>query len=179
MFLQPSDFAVEGDKYLIPNILTGDVDWTGYIDEVEEAILRQILGDVLYDEFILGLATLPTIPQQWLDLRDGASYVYHDKPQIYKGIKYVLKPYVFSEWMTDHYDNVTSSGVDIPTVENGETVSPATKIVLAYNTFVSRLGCEGKQRGTMYGFLNADPVSYSAWEFDENDEIEDINIWNI
>jgi hypothetical protein len=178
MFLQPSDFAVEGDKYLIPNILTGDVDYEDYIDSEEEDILRTILGDVLYEQFIIGINEV--IPdQKWVDLRDGAFYTYNSKQYKYRGLIYTLKPYIYSQWISDNFNNLAALGVVLPTVENGETISPATEIVLAYNEFVSRLGGVCKRRNTMYGFLDADPVFFSDWDFDCEDVIEEINTWNI
>lgn len=178
MFLQPSDFAIEGDKYLIPNILTGDVDYTDYIDEEEEDILRTILGDVLYDQFIIGIAEV--VPEQkWIDLRDGALYTYNSKQYDYRGLTYTLKPYIYSQWISDNFNNLANLGVVLPTIENGETISPATEIVLAYNEFVSRLGGVCKRRKTLYGFLDANLTDYATWNFDEDELIEEINIWNI
>lgn len=180
MILLPADFAVEGDKYLIPNVTTDeDIDYTTYIESEEEDILRTILGDALYEEFKAGLAVLPTVDQKWIDLRDGKVYNYNSKPYTYRGIKYVLKPYIYSQWISDNFNNLAKLGVNLPTLENGETISPATEIVLAYNEFVRRLGDSCKQRGTMYGFLSANPTVYPTWDFNQEDVIEEINIWNI
>lgn len=180
MFLSPDDFAVEGSRYLIPNILNEDgPDYTDFIDETEEEILRQIFGDELYEQFILGLADVSPA-QKWIDLRDGDVFTYQSKQYNYKGLVYVLQPYVYSEWIKDNFDNLARLGVNMPDLENGEPISPATRIVRAYNEFVDRLGCESIQRSTLYGFLQSNKeVSYPSWVFDEDEEIEAINIWNL
>lgn len=186
MFCEPEDFAEEGKEYQIPNIVDGDVDYTDWIDETEEDILRKIMGDAFYDEFILGLnIPAPGDPpgdppdELWANIVNGAPYTYRAKPYIWKGLKWLLKPYIYSEWITINHKNLAELGMQLPALENGETISPATEIVRAYNTFVERLGNCDKNKNTFHGFLLSDPVGYALWDFDAEDEIDYMNIWNI
>lgn len=181
MFVTPADFAIDGDKYLIPNITSveSEVDYENWIDETEEEILRLILGDVLYDQFIIGIGE-PVIDQKWIDLRDGAYYTYESKQYLWKGLKLLLKPYIHSEWVLINHKNLAEIGVTAPQLENGEMISPSKIIVDSYNAFIKILGSERKVKRTLYGFLDNNQTAYPDWEFDE-DEFDDegMNIFNI
>lgn len=71
-----------------------DTDLQSYIDETEEKILRGLLGDTLYIEFIAQLPT-PTL-QKWTDLLNGYNYTIEnedgDNESVYFiGVKKMLR----------------------------------------------------------------------------------------
>lgn len=181
MFVTPADFAVDGDKYLIPNITSeeSEVDYETWIDETEEEILRQLLGDILYDQFIVGIGEL--VPEQkWLDLRDGnVYYLYQSKQYLWKGLKALLKPYIHSEWVLINHKQLNEAGVTAPTLENGETISASRIIVSSYNDYAKLRGSECEYKRTLFGFLKSNPTGYSTWEIDDEVWNDEMNIWNI
>ena len=72
-----------------------------YIDATEKQILKQFLGDDLYDAFIEGLDTDP-VPARWTSLKN----------QLIDSTNYTspLTAFVFFKWMRDHTTNNIEDG---------------------------------------------------------------------
>ena len=130
MFLNAEDFVL---PYNIPNVDRIFNTLEDYINVTEEDVLRKLLGDQFYEDFIQGLETSGSVEQKWLDLKDGATFTSDDKTYKYKGIKSVLVPYVYSQWLSDNASNYTGIGVTVSNAENSVVVPPTNSIIKAYN----------------------------------------------
>jgi hypothetical protein len=120
---------------------------------------------------------------KWLKLRDGGTYEYNGKTYRYSGLKDILIPYIFSEYVKKNHVNVAKLGVNQPKVDNSVVVDPIHVIVSAYNEFVRLLGKSyyGVQSmNTFYGFYWANrTVDYTDLSFDSECEILPINSFGI
>ena len=134
MFIVAADF--ETPPYNLPN-LNDNTSFEDFVEEQEEEILRQLLGDSLYEAFIEGLEEDP-IPQRWIDLRDGKSYTYNDKTYKWKGIKKMLKPFIYSQWVRHDTDTATGVGIVVGNAENSQVINSSHRIAFSWNHF-SRL----------------------------------------
>lgn len=149
MFVVKTDFDIQ--PYTIPN-LSGNNNFLDYVEREEEDILKSLLGKSLYDAFIDGLDT--DYPEdRWVDLRDGADYIYLEKTYEWVGMKKMLIPYIFSMWLRDTFDNNSGIGVVVAKGENSKIINPGNRISRNFNEF-SRIASNCKdQKNTLYGFL--------------------------
>lgn len=204
MFVVSSDFDLE--PYNIPN-LNGNNSFTEYVSEKEEQALRELMGNVMYDQFVAGLVALPAVysiatdyavnaqvyqglsiwkslvtpnlaqplieganwtlleaKNKWLQLRDGDIY---STTNLWKGIKKLLIPYIYSYWVGDAYDTNSGIGVVKAKGENSVQISPKRRIVRAFNEYVKMAGeynwpysyrYDGVN--TLYGFITANANLY-------------------
>jgi hypothetical protein len=137
MFLTAEDFVL---PYNIPNVDRIFNTLEDYINLKEEEVLRQLLGDQVYEDFIDGLETSGPIEQKWLDLRDGGiTFEYESTTYRYGGVKSILTPYVYSQWISDNASNYTGIGVTVANSENSVVVPPTNTIIKSYND-ASRAG---------------------------------------
>lgn len=183
MFCTESDFELL--PYNIPNLSdpldenANDGTFEDYCDQVEAEVLEELLGLQLYEEFTLALAGL-TPDVWWTRLRDGYSYSEGDKTYTWKGMTWLLKPYVWFMWMRDNETKKTQEGGSVAVAENSERVSLAKELSMAYNDFAKRsgfVGC-GNSKNSLYGFLASDKEHYGNWDSSGAD-IEYINHYNI
>ena len=139
MFVQQTDF--DRLPYQIPNLnklSAGTFD--NYVDVKEEYMLRRLLGDSLYNSFIAGLGATPPIDPKWTNLRDGADYQVNGHTFHWNGVVDLLKPYIYSEWITDTFDTLTGIGMVVSSAENGQVKNPSRKISEAWNVFAVKAG---------------------------------------
>lgn len=137
--------------------------FTEFVDEQEELALRAILGDVFYEAFVLGLATTPTIPVRWTELRDGKDYDDQDgKLRKWKGMKDLLKPLIYSLWT--RYRASFNSGVGVVVADNENSVVATSNIdiVNGQNQFMNKAGSNEYHRSTLYQFLFLSGSTYEA-----------------
>lgn len=98
----------------------------------EERYLRDLLGDDLYDSFISGLAEV-SVKQKWIDLRDGKTYKIVDSAISdrdndilnvrFRGVKEMLKFFIWSEFQWKNRQLTFSSGIAIPKGNNATIIS--------------------------------------------------------
>ena len=161
MFLDQTDYTVT--PYIIPNQVDSR-DLQDYIDQKEEEHLKKILGIDLYREFMEGIETSGAIEQKWLDLQYGTDetenpdgsgdFEFCGITYEYLGIKKMLKPLIYSDWVRDNYRKLTSAGVVTPTGQNNSTaVVPDYEVVTAWNDFVNHWV-------TMHDFILSRPDDY-------------------
>ncbi len=79
---------------------------------------------------------------KWVLLRDGTEYSYpvnssypDNQTFVWVGMKQMLKPYIYSEWLKDTFDSHSGIGIVESKAENSNVISPAKRIVDAYNEF--------------------------------------------
>jgi hypothetical protein len=188
-------FTTDADFDAMPyNIPSDSVDapeaLASFINRTEQEILRKLLGSVLYNEFITAIFVDITadplvakddadIDQKWLDLRDGAEYEIEgltDCTFRYDGIINFMVPYVYSEWLAANHDHLTAMGNSLASVENAQMISPAKRIVKAYNTFSRYIGNCHCPKDTFWGFLDAKKLVYLNWRFKDPGKLTEFNI---
>jgi len=138
-WLTISDFV---DEIQLSNssIASVNTEFTSFLGRVETEFLRKVLGYTLYSSFIAGLATTPTIPAIWTNLKNGCSFVASDGNTYYfDGLKEALKYYSYFKQQNRLYvTNIQSSNVekksDISTV-----TYPMQKVVSAQNRCIEIL----------------------------------------
>lgn len=166
MFLDPSDF--DDVPYRIPN-QEESRDLQDFIDKKEAEYLKKVLGLSLYNAFIAGLETSGTVDQIWTDLRDGAEYTYNDIEYEYYGVKELLKPVIYSEWLDYNYRKLSNGGMIVTTAQQNSTaVNPIDEIVFGWNEFVKQVGgsCyyDWGFNNTFRGFMDVNGEDYPEWD---------------
>lgn len=110
MFLNTSDFIgfykISGNSHTSAELLN-------YINDLEPTILRKLLGVELYDLFIADLdANNQPQSQRFIDIFNPFSYDYNSTIIESKGIKEMLKGFIYYEYVRDSdYFNVISGNV--------------------------------------------------------------------
>lgn len=147
-FMLPEDF--DGPDFQIPNLNNED-GFLPYVERQERKFLVQIMGRNLTEAFYDGLEA--GVEQRWQDLKDGKEYTYNGKNYKWEGMKKLFVPYIYQSWVGKTYNNLTGSGVVIPKIENGEQISPASRMIEAYNEASDLVGSECDLCDTLYGYL--------------------------
>jgi hypothetical protein len=161
MILTLNDFDKNSEFYIptqkdSPGLLN-------FIEREEEDILRKLLGNELYDQFIEGLEGSPA--SLWIDLLDGDSY---DTKYKYRGIKHTITGYVYARWIEETSSRLTNSGfVTAVQTEGTQTVQPMERMVIAWNKFARRAGSHCNRENSLYGFLDFNRDTYENWEWDD------------
>jgi hypothetical protein len=160
MFTTAEDFQIA--PYRLPN-LDADQNFAGFINQEEAERLKKLLGRTLYNAFIEGLYSdvenltqrdENDIAQRWKDLRDGVEYTYGGYTYYWEGMNKMLKPYIYSKWITHDTEKYNGSGgVNTAASENATVSGPAGLIVRAFNEFAHLCGNECRQEDTLYGYL--------------------------
>lgn len=155
MFLTVEDFSTE--PYLITNLDKRLANFKDFIIRKEREVLTKIFGPFFYNTFRTGLTTEPVL-DKWTRLRDGYVWEYETLPYAWVGIKEVLKPYIYSEWLDANTKVWSGVGMILPISENGELVSPAEASWKAWNEFKYRSGYDdyyySHVGSTLYGYIN-------------------------
>lgn len=168
-FLQPSDF--DNRPYRIPN-QQESTDLEAFIQQAEKDLLICLLGYALYTEFSANVDTSGA-ESRWVNLRDGAEYVYDNKTYKYNGIVLMLKPAVYSLWIdpgTYKFTNVGYVQNNAPKESRtmGEEQEPFR--VNAWNNYIKQAYDNGNRKNTWYGYMKANESDYPTWEFDKQAE---------
>ncbi len=220
MFVTAQDFDVQ--PYLLPNLDKKPNSFSDFVTAREEEALRQLLGHLLYDEFIEGLAALPaewvgatdyavdalvvvgndiwkslqnpnaghapvegafwTLDEEnnkWLLLKNGGQYYTAINSLVtrrWEGMKKLLKPLIYSDWLAFGYTESTGNGEVKSKVENGTVVSPKRKVVSAFNDYSRIAGNCNSKSNTLYGFLIANSDLYPDLVFGDPGRM---NIFNL
>lgn len=137
-----------------------------FITECEAEALKGIFGRTLYNEYLVGIAVTPTPDAKWTKLRDGATYTIHDEVYTYGGLKEFLKFYVYAKWTDAKTEMDSNTGIVVNTAENSETISPALKIVRAFNKYSALVGDNCNTIDTFFGFMYVnEEADYPNWNF--------------
>lgn len=180
MLITATDFDFDQIPYNIPDHKTDAAvvteEFSQYVDDKIEWILKKILGIGLYDDFVADLAEdYPA--QKFLDLRNGKNYSISDVEYEWVGMVKLLTPFIYAMWLRDTYDNHSKNGIVVAKNENSEFVSPSLRIVLAWNKFAAMLGTDCSSKNTLYGFLKLNyEDDYSNWVFDNPGTMNRFNL---
>lgn len=160
MFTVKADFNLP--PYELPN-LDGNNTFLAWVDVQEEKILKSLLGKTLYDSFVEGLDT--DYPDDvWINLRDGAYYILGGKTYGWVGMKKMLTPYIYSEWIRANFTRFTGVGAVRKKGENVVVVNPRQQIADSWMDFYEVVGNECSEKNTLYGYLS---VNGQGGYFDE------------
>lgn len=118
-----------------------------FIAEYEPKFLGGLLGYDTYTQFKAGLLITPTIPQIWVDLRDGAEYTGTDGflkrwPGLLQPATTPMVPkspiayYVYYWYQRALQTNSSGTGESKPASENAMPAGPGQKMVTAWNKMV-------------------------------------------
>ena len=98
---------------------------TTFIVKYEPEYLKALLGTALYDEFIAGLAVLPTPDSKWTALKNKIIDTTNKLSPIV--------PYVWNRYWTAEETKSSSLGQLLSKAENAQVVSGNTKLVRSWN----------------------------------------------
>lgn len=115
-----------------------------FIAEHEDKLLTDLLGYELYKAYKVGIA-VSTPEAKWTDLRDGKEYEKRNGiPSKWKGLKFtegtakksLIANYVYWHWLENEASLTSGTGEKSAISENAVNVSPAGKMVNAWNQMV-------------------------------------------
>ena len=164
MFVVATDF--DGLPFSLPKIEESN-DFDIFLAAEEEKLLRQLLGHMLYDDFIEGLAEEYPL-QKWTDLKEGATYTCDSNTYKWVGLegkRGLLVPYIYAMWVRENNPFFTAIGTVSSKTENATVISNSHKVVNAFNQMSILAGYDYSQRNTLYGFLKNNTDDYGEVEF--------------
>lgn len=169
MILDLSHF--DDRPYRIPNQQESR-DLKEFMEKNEVTLLRELLGNPLYLDFMAGLETSGEIEQIWIDLRDGADYGGEDGNQYhFDGLIEVLKPAIYSLWIPQNAYKFTNIGmVNNNAPQQATTIDNTPDIVNAWNDYCIKVGAywtgamlTRSRVNSFYGFMKENSANYSGW----------------
>lgn len=132
-----------------------------FIDRYEAEYLCKLLGEELYEDFLLSLSEEKSAANDWEGLK---RLLVVEKP--FK--RSPIANYVYFHLLRSCDSDATLNGVKIDT-DNGKPVSPERKMRFAWNDMVLH-------NRKLYGWLRK--ANYKGWKMDE-ELLEFINTFNI
>jgi hypothetical protein len=165
----------KGDLFL-PNLINsnpGDTEYGSdldfYIDEYERVLLLNALGIVLYEELVTALTDLSNSNQKWEDLVNGVTYTNPSGvKKRWEGLKgangqSLIAAFIYTEYLRNLNETFTTVGVVRNDAKNATNRSGTTKLIKAYNKFLTQY--QDEQKATprisvnMFGTLGVDYFS--------------------
>jgi hypothetical protein len=115
-FIQTTDFL--GDIKISQNSKES-ADLQSYIDQTQERVLRNLLGDSEYNLFIADLVAGVPQTQKWLNFLNGFTWVDDsDYDNNYTGIKQFLRYFTYFEFVRNLNAKTTTIGIQFADAEN-------------------------------------------------------------
>jgi len=157
--LSTTDFLTR--PYKIPN-QNESPELATFIEEAEEQVLTDLLGYEFYTTFITDYETSGTPAQKWLDLAEGADYVYGDITYKWKGMVDLLKPIVYARWMDVGAYKFTNVGwIQNSAQENSNLIDSEQFRVQYVNEYAKKAGINYNLYNTLWGFLEVNKEDYA------------------
>lgn len=110
-----------------------------FIAKYEPDFLQHALGAICYLAFEAAYAASiqdpdpVALPQKWADLLNGCNYTLNGKTYIWKGIKPLIRNYIYYWYVRDNETYTTPMGEARGKSQNAERVSYAVKMCRAWN----------------------------------------------
>lgn len=150
---------------------------TDYIPVYEKEYLMKVLGYPLYTAFIAGLAITPTVPQKWLDLKNGVTYTVNGKDYQWVGFTNADKVtpianYVYIQYMRNTSTNTTGTGEAQNAQQNAVTLSPDNKIHHA-SVEMTEL------THSLYHYLDNNKIIYTEYNYSRVQCLGSYNAFNL
>jgi len=188
--LTKSDF--EGHPiYLSLNEFSGEEQLNNIIITYQNELLRDILGDVEFNNFSSDLVAGVPQTQKWLDFYNGKSYTVNSKTVVWNGVKHLLKHFIFYYFLKDISELTTSIANIAPQFANATPKSFRDKMVTVWNIGLDYYGFDWnykfydektvgynsdieQYKPTVYNYLYNHLVDYPDWIFTETAPINNI-----
>lgn len=135
-----------------------------FIDRYEKKFLREFLGPDLYSSFKTNAIDITPAEQKWTDLLNGVDFTASNSRKYswigFKGSgafpQSPIANYVYYFWQKDQVTQTTALGEVSSKSENATLVSPAAKMVRAWNEMIDMLG------PAIY-YLDTNRDNYPGW----------------
>jgi hypothetical protein len=135
------------------------------INELEPEVLTSLLGYELYKDYKAGIS-VGSPDAKWLAIRDGVEYT--NRREVlskWKGLRYtegttnksLIANYVYWYWQQNQFSHTTGTGEKLAANQNAISVSPARKMVSAWNEMVC-------MNFDLVEFLLSDDVNYPQFQ---------------
>lgn len=160
IFIDSSDFV--SVPYKIPN-QEEETSLDNYFVNKEEQLLKDLLGYAFAQELIDQALTSGTPAAKWMNLINGDEYTYNDKTYKWVGLRKLLIPAIYAEWVGDSFDKLTNIGVGINSKDNFTVISPGVRISRAWNTYSEMCGASYCQQNTLFGYLQANASDFTEY----------------
>jgi hypothetical protein len=119
IFVSTSDFVM---PYVVPNIDRLGTTFNDFATSKELEALIKVIGVRLTLDFVNGIQ-MPVPDQRWLDLRDGKTFQHFGTERLYRGVKSVVLPYIYSRWIRFNHAHFTGVGTAVADAENAQKIS--------------------------------------------------------
>ncbi len=126
---------------------------TQFIVKYEPEYMKALLGATLYDEFIAGLAVLPTPDTKWTDLKNKLVDTTNKLS--------CIVPYVWNRYWTAEETKSSSLGQLLSKAENAQVVSSNTKLVRSWNDAMD-------QASDVFDWLTDNIATYPTLDTDKD-----------
>lgn len=160
-----------------------------FIEKYEDNFLRDVLGYDLYKSFKAGIVNYPSgaTDQKWIDIIEGAEYSRHSRTHQWRGLTFenvdgfasgtgqLLSPianYVYWYWVKDGFSQTMSTGESQAKAENATSISPAFKMVRAWNEMIDWIE-------ELYDFLRINSTTYNNWSVEHCKKLHKANVFGI
>lgn len=125
---------------------------TNYITPYQKEIIIRALGYDLYLAFEAGLDEVSPLAK-WTDLRDGSTYQVDGINKQNQGFKPIVLAYVYLNWITINYQQLTGVGNIKSNAENATVISPLMKVTTAWNEMILLYN-------QLYDFIKENEIDY-------------------
>ena len=168
MIVDVSDFTDR--PYKVPN-QEESRDFEAFMTAKEEELLRGILGNELYDLLADALEASGDPTDPYYDLVNGADYIRSDEQYHYKGLKDLLIPAIYSEWLPLGVHKHTNIGhvVNNAPQQSNLIIDQYPFQIESWNRFVAKVGilsnCRYNYMNTFYGYIKTNESDFPTWRF--------------
>ena len=141
------------NKYLTQNLDDGDID--PVISEAQEFDIKPVLGAALFYDFMNNLNTT-----KYLELFNGKVYTPNGSanPIEFKGLKMVLKYYVYARLLVSNGVKSTNSGFVQKTLENSTVISGTKQTQMIAQTRSGAKAYEDDMRAYLSNYSDIYPL---------------------
>lgn len=156
--------------YQIPYRKEVENTFDSWFEEQRVELLQNLFGIQFATLFLAGLDE-ESVQEKWAKLDTGENYERNGKTYIWRGMKYLLKPALWSMWLTHNYGTPGLGGMVVQDAENSQVVNPALWACDSWNEYVKRVGLVKSIRyykgfltnyeNTLYGYMEAKSTTYA------------------
>lgn len=150
-------------------VYAGTPETESFLDDVIERyqpkILRNILGEIEYQNFVADFTDGVPGTTKWLNFLNGETYTYNSVSYVYEGIKPVLVRFIYYYW---HLENMTipgETGQLKPEYQKIRQVINPFKSVSAWNDAIDLVQGSDAYYPTVWKYLNDAGYTFSDWSF--------------
>jgi len=167
MFVEKTAF--DGRPWNLPQMSkVSDEEYDSFVGYLEGKALTNLLGASFYNRLKLGLEAEAPDNAIWLLIRDGGNYSIGEVDYVHGGLKDLLTPYIYSEWIRADFEKYVGAPAVVPQFENSEMTSPSRLICKGWNEYVRQLGATTSgypsDVNTLYGILTSNEL-YGEFEY--------------